>query len=249
MKRRRIIDIMLWELEEFYRFPRLELIAAASIFLCLMSFQPTLIDSGRDIYVFMGSIRILLAAMVNSYSALLVLILAPLISLSLAGDIEKGAASLMLSYPVKRHELLLAKFSAGFMVTLAISIASITLAPLTINFSLLSIAPLPAAFLALTIRILLISATTTLISLVSTHAMTATLMSLLSLFSMSFLTGMLNPPYRFILGDAFVIIKGLSSPLHPYSFEDLLAAFLAPIITSFIMLAVALAYFKRMDLP
>ena len=109
MGQHRFLELMRWELEEYLSLPLLAFLVASAI---IATLSYTYFGAPTQYYnLFWGSGTVLL---------ILALVAGAFFARSYAGSISKGETKLMLSYPVKRSELFLSKFTALFLVIFAI---------------------------------------------------------------------------------------------------------------------------------
>lgn len=111
MTQNKFFDLMRWEIEEYLSLPLLAFLVASAII-------ATLSYSGFDaptryynLCYGSGTVLLILALVTGAFFAR-----------SYAGSIGRGETKLMLSYPIKRSQLFLSKFTALFIVVFAIYI-------------------------------------------------------------------------------------------------------------------------------
>jgi ABC-type transport system involved in multi-copper enzyme maturation permease subunit len=170
---------------------------------------------------------------------------------SYAGSISKGETKLMLSYPVKRSELFLSKFTALFIVVFAIYVPMYT-----VHIYLDSTAAFsPLIFLTmfgLLLELMLTCSVAVGISMLTKSAMLSIVATVLLLFGLDNILG-----YRHILsaqGRVFYLFQYFGEQLHvPKPFlgdlvvttNEALLAVLVPIAVFVLLIGGSFVYFTR----
>ncbi len=111
MAQHKFLGLIRWEIEEYLSLPLLIFLVASAI---IATLSYTYFSPPTPYYnLFFGSGTVLL---------ILALVAGAFFARSYAGSIGRGETKLMLSYPIKRSELFLSKFTALFLVVFAIYI-------------------------------------------------------------------------------------------------------------------------------
>lgn len=190
-------ELITWELEEYLAFPTIEILIVIAICTVLSSSivetspalsYSNLLSSARTIFMF------------------LIFVAGALFCHSYAGSIAKGETKMMLSYPVQRRYLFLSKFTSLFTI-LFIIYASV----FAMQIYLLVLNPLEPLFYAsllfLALQIMLVSAITTALSLITKNEMLSILVSILLLFGLENIaspTSVVSFTGRFTTGFAYI---------------------------------------------
>lgn len=238
MTLRTFIRLLIWEFEEYWDFPVLEIVLFTAILsLLLYPFHTTF--SGR---------YSVLADILLRVPIFLIFIAAVPLSRSLAGSISRREMVMLLSLPVKRWSVFFSKFIANFF-----SLFTVFGGVMLINVPLLALNPLePALYISLMIlliRILFLCTISMTISLVIKSETLSTLNSILLLYGYEFSVYALEPPYKYLSltegGNVmFNYLAGLfHMPDSGFMFQDFAVAFLFPILTSAILLVATFTYF------
>ncbi|MGB9914876.1 MAG: ABC transporter permease [Candidatus Bathyarchaeales archaeon] len=194
---KQVRELIMWELEEYLSFPSLEILIIIAIFTILsspivettpaLSFS-NLISGARTIFMFLIFVTVIIFS--HSY----------------AGSIERGETKMLLSYPVKRGHLFLAKFTVLFTVIFIIYAGVFALQIYLLALNILE--PLfYTLVLFLALQILLICSVTTALSLITKSEIMASLLSTLFLFGLENIaatTSLISFTGRFIISFAFI---------------------------------------------
>ncbi len=164
--------LLVWELEESFAFPMLEVILVIAVFTVLTpvikEFSPA---SSYDN----------LTVGIQSIFLLLIFIAGVLFCHSYAGGISRGETKMVLSYPVQRSKLFLAKFIALFTVLAAVYVGVFAL-----QIPLLALNPFEPMFYAsvllVLLQLLLVCTISTALSVVTKNEVLSILASALLLF-------------------------------------------------------------------
>jgi ABC-type transport system involved in multi-copper enzyme maturation permease subunit len=225
--------IFRWELEESLSFPVFEFLVASTIFLIL--YRPI------TVFSFSATWENLRLGM-NFVFLFLVFCLAAVFSRSWAGSFSKGEIKLLLSYPIKRGELFIAKFLALFLV-LSLTFGTV----FSINAPLLMLKPSEIVFYlslaTLLLQILLVSSITTAISLITKNEIISILVSTLLFFGLEIIANDVN--LLSANGRFGIILDYFTKQNTSYGLQDVGAAFAVPLVTSAVVLSLSFIYFTR----
>jgi ABC-type transport system involved in multi-copper enzyme maturation permease subunit len=199
--------LLIWELEECFAFPMLEVILIIAIFTVL---TPAIIE------VSSASSYYNLTSGIQPIFLFLIFITGVLFCHSYAGSISRGETKMVLSYPVQRSKLFLAKFIALFTVlsivyvgVFALQIPLLALDPFELMFY--------ASFLLVLLQLFLVCTISTALSVVTKNEVLSILASALLLFgieSVASSESLVTFTGRFTSGFTFVrqsVYGGLSS--------------------------------------
>ncbi|MCW4047786.1 MAG: hypothetical protein NWE99_09570 [Candidatus Bathyarchaeota archaeon] len=240
MVQHKFLGLMCWELEEYLSLPLLAFLAASAI-IATLSYtafsDPTPYSS-----LFWGSGTVLF---------ILALVTGAFFARSYAGSIGKGEAKLMLSYPIKRSQLFLAKFAALFTAVFAIYIPVYYL-----HFYLDGLDAFdPMIFLALfglLLELMLACSVAVGISMMTKSEITSILATVLLLFGLDSALGSRN--LLSAQGRIFYLLQYFGEQLHgtpPFLGEpavtanDTLLAVLVPIAVFAALIGGSFVYFTR----
>jgi ABC-type transport system involved in multi-copper enzyme maturation permease subunit len=164
--------LLVWELEESFAFPMLEVIVMIAVFTVL---TPA-IKEFSPAYSYDN-----LTTGIQSIFLFLIFIAGVLFCHSYAGGISKGETKMVLSYPVQRSKLFLAKFLAPFTV-----LAIVYVGVFALQIPLLALNPLEPMFYAsvllVLLQLLLVCTISTVLSVVTKNEVLSILASALLLF-------------------------------------------------------------------
>jgi len=231
---KKLLQLMLWELEEIWRFPALELFAAIAVFFALNS-------SRFDItYTF-----------VNFQLCLIqVILVAVFYARSVAACIEKREILVLLSNPIKRTTLFLSKFLTNLLIIFLI-FGSVVVT----GAYLMLLQPWDKqVFIGLLIvflNVLFLSTLSFTSSLILKTTWGGTILPVMIYFGLAFgVPQNSNFPQAIPPTGSNVIFYYLSktAAYSQYSFEEFIVALMFPIITSIILLLAAFLYFRRMEI-
>jgi ABC-type transport system involved in multi-copper enzyme maturation permease subunit len=198
--------LLVWELEECFAFPMLEVILVIAIFTVL---TPAIIEvSPLSSYVNLTS-------GIQPIFLFLIFIAGVLFCHSYAGGISRGETKMILSYPVQRSKLFSAKFLALFTVLSIVYIGVFAL-----QIPLLALNPFEpmfyASLLLVLLQLFLVCTISTALSVVTKNEVISILASALLLFGIESIAGesLVTFTGRFTSGFTFVsqyVHGGLSS--------------------------------------
>jgi ABC-type transport system involved in multi-copper enzyme maturation permease subunit len=225
--------LVIWELEEYLSFPLLEFLIFVTIFLVL---SPHISS-----WEFVDRYQDLKRPATNLITLFLVFIVGAVFSRSFAGSFAKGEVKMLLSYPVKRWKLFLAKFSALFLSLFALF--SVILA---FNLPLLALSPLEPMFyvtlLGVLLQLMFVCSITVTISLIVKKEVIAALFSIVLLFGIDVTCG--DVSYLSSSGRFDIIFNYLN----PYVFtgtifSEFVNAVAFPLVVSAVLFALSFVYF------
>lgn len=240
MAQHRFLGLMRWELEEYLSLPLLAFLVASAIIATLsyIYFSPP----SPYYNLFYGSATVLL---------ILALVAGAFFARSYAGSIGRGETKLMLSYPVKRSELFLSKFTALFLVVFVIYVPVYYLHVYIDGIAAFD----PLVFLTLLgllLELMLASSVAVGISMATKNEIMSILATVLLLFGLDSILG-----YNNLLsaqGRVYHLLQYFGEQLHgtlpvPSNFgvtaNDTLLAVLVPIVAFFVLFGGSYVYFTR----
>jgi ABC-type transport system involved in multi-copper enzyme maturation permease subunit len=244
MKSRPFFDLVKWELEEYLSFPMLELLIVVAVYSVFST--PILTVSSGDTYanlhwgiqnVFFFSIFVIGAIFARSF----------------AGSLAKGETKQILSYPVKRWQLFMSKFTVLFLV-----ISAVYCSVFSANMYLHVLSPLEpmlyVSMLGLILEILFFCSLSVTFSLIVKNEIVTILAPILLL---SGVEGILKTMSYWSYADRFKLMFSYFSSLihskipfgtmHPTTFEELVLSIAIPIGLSVLLLVLSLVYFTRLQ--
>lgn len=235
----RLTRLIIWEIEEYWRFPILELLLSVAVFLSLGHFEGsgTLLPEHSYRQLGMGTsflffFQIFSVAIVFSHS--------------IAGSIERGIMKEILSCPVERWRVLFSKFIVNFLMLFAIYVVALYL-----NLPILSISLLEPMFYAVLIILFLqtmwMCAIALGLSLTVKSEVTSILATVFLFIGIEFIPDSKN--YLSFIRRASIIFNYFEQSTRSYiqhqvTFLEFCLAMFSPIAISGIILALSLAYFN-----
>ncbi|HDQ05927.1 MAG TPA: hypothetical protein ENN36_04290, partial [Candidatus Bathyarchaeota archaeon] len=111
MERKCFFSLIRWEIEEYVNLPVLAFLIASAIIAVLATNTPHILPGFNYVNLYYGS---------GTVFVILTIVAGAFFSRSFAGSIGRGEVKLMLSYPIKRWQLFLSKFTAIFLVVFVI---------------------------------------------------------------------------------------------------------------------------------
>jgi ABC-type transport system involved in multi-copper enzyme maturation permease subunit len=231
-----------WEIDEYLNLPVLAFLIASAIIAVLAINTSNLSPDRNYINLYYGS---------DTVFVILTLVSSAFFSRSFAGSMERGEVKLMLSYPIRRGQLFLSKFTAMFLVVFVTYGLAYSLHLYIDALSLFE----PMFYLSLFaffLQLLLACAVSVALSLVTKSEVMSILAAVLFLLGIDSLSGSGNylsaqGRFRFLfqyfgelthgslsLGDNFVVTS-----------EDIVITVLVPIIIFISLLILSFAYFTR----
>jgi ABC-type transport system involved in multi-copper enzyme maturation permease subunit len=242
MQLRDSLKLMRWEVEEYTAFPMLEVLIIVAIY-SILTMPIGEIDVIKSYSNLHWGIQTVFLFLIFSVSAL--------VSRSFAGSFAKGETKLLLSYPVKRSQLFLSKFTALFLVLAAVYGAIFSVQVYILSLSLLE--PLIyASLLGLFLQLLLFCSITATLSVIVKTEIISILASILLLYGVENIvsTGSYwssTGRFKVIFGYFGLLTHGELPPglmINP-TIESVAIVISIPIALSAILLIVSLLYFTR----
>lgn len=240
MTQHKFLGLMRWEIEEYLSLPLLAFLVASAIIATLS--YPGFGSPTPYYNLFYGSGTVLL---------ILALVAGAFFARSYAGSIGRGETKLMLSYPIKRSQLFLSKFTALFIVVFAIYIPVYSL-----HIYLDGLAAFdPMVFLALfglLLELMLACSVAVGISMVTKSEIMSILATVLLLFGLDSVLG-----YNNILsaqGRLYYLLQYFGKQLHgtlpipsssAVTANETLLAVLVPIVLFVVLIGGSFLYFTR----
>ena len=242
MTQHKFLGLMRWEIEEYLSLPLLAFLVASAI-IATLSYSGFGRGAPTPYYsLFFGSGTVLL---------ILALVAGAFFARSYAGSIGRGETKLMLSYPIKRSQLFLSKFTALFLVVFAIYIPVYSL-----HIYLDGLAAFdPMVFLTLfglLLELMLACSVAVGISMVTKSEIMSILATVLLLFGLDSILG-----YNNILsaqGRVFYLLQYFGEQLHgtlpilgspAVTANETLLAVLVPIVVFVVLIGGSFLYFTR----
>ena len=225
--------LFIWELEEYLSLPLLEFLVFVTIFLVL--------SPQSSSWEFVYRYESLKRPATNLITLFLVFIVGAVFSRSFAGSLAKDEIKMLLSYPVKRWKLFLAKFSALFL-----SLFGLFSVMLAFNLPLLALSPLEPMFyvtlLGVLLQLLLVCSITVTISLLVKKEVIAALFSIVLLFGIDVTCGEIS--YLSSSGRFDTIFNYLNPYVSTNTlFSEFVNAVALPLAVSAVLLVLSFVYF------
>ncbi len=240
--------LLAWELEEYLAFPMIEVVILIAICTVL---TPSVIETSATL-----SYSNLLSG-IHTVFLFLIFVAAALFCHSYAGSLSKGETKLILSYPVQRSHLFLAKFIALFTVLFAVYAGVFAL-----QIYLLALSPFEPLFYAsllfVALQLLLVCAISTALAIVTKNEMLSILVSALLLFGIENIAAhisLVSFTGRFTNGFAFVsqqvhgvLPSGAGVSVAPTIGDTLLSLFVTIGLSAFLFVFSYVYYTRKMEI-
>jgi len=237
----KFLGLMRWELEEYLSLPLLAFLVASAIIATLIN------------YDFSAPYRQYTSLFYSSGTVLLILTLVTgaFFARSYAGSISRGETKLMLSYPIKRSQLFLSKFTALFLVAFAIYVPVFSVHIYIDGVAAYGPMILLSLF-GLLLQLMLACSVAVGISMVTKSEIMSILASVLLLFGLDSVLG-----FRNILsaqGRVYYLFQYFGNQLYstwPFGAEyavtanETLLAVLVPVVVFVVLIAGSFLYFTR----
>ncbi len=239
--------LLAWEFEEHLAFPMVEVVILIAICTVL---TPTIIETSAS-----RSYSNLLSG-IQTVFLFLIFVAGALFCHSYAGSLSKGETKLILSYPVQRSHLFLAKFLALFTVFFAVYAGVFSL-----QIYLLALNPLEPLFYAsllfVALQLLLVCAISTALSVITKNEMLSILVSALLLFgieniasqmSLVSFTGRFTTAFAFVSQQVHGVLPRVAVSAAPTMGHALLSLFLTIGISAFLFVFSYIYYTRKMEI-
>lgn len=242
MAAKSFLRMVIWEVEEHLGFPMLELLIGSALigFLCQYDIQLGATNTYEGLAI--GTSTLFLFLTIGS---------AVVFARSFAGSLGRGEAKMLLSYPVKRGELFLAKFTVIFLVSAAVfgSVFSLCIYLYSLN-------PFDPMFLvsvfSLILQLMVVCGVTVAVSMLLKNDLSAILASVLLLLGVNSMAG----SYYSAEGRFLYIFAYFSYTIHgtipniitltsPPTILEVSTAIAVPIVVFVVLLAGSFVYFTR----
>jgi len=229
--------LLVWEFEEYFAFPMLEIIVMVAVLTVL---TPVIIET-LPVFSYVN-----LLSGVQTIFLFLIFVASVLFCHSYAGSISKGALKMILSYPVHRSELFLAKFITLFTIlSIVYGIVFMVQIPLlSLNF----FEPMMyVSVLIVLLQLFLVCTISTALSLVTKNQVLSILASallLLGIESMAYGGSFVTFTGRFTIGFNFVR-QCVYGDLYSVSVSDVLVSTFVVLGVSFLLFVFSYVYFTR----
>jgi len=237
MRYGKFLRLVLWEFEEIWHFPTLELIAGIAIFFGLSTSSTiTVLPSARGLDVEFALSRFFMFQM---------LLIAVLFARSIAGCIEKREILIFFTYPVKRTSVLASKFLINLSLTFIIFGSVVIARALIVHLEPWNTSVLIVLFI-LFLQTFFLSTLSLIFSIITKRTWAAMLLVIIFFFTISSALSQLEPPFKYLFGTD-PIFYCLTMGFTHYTFEDFTVALGSIVITSIVFLLTSFIYFKRMQ--
>ncbi|MDH5770720.1 MAG: ABC transporter permease [Candidatus Bathyarchaeota archaeon] len=227
------------ELEQYWSFPVFEIVLFTAL-LAIQNVASTRINS----YVRDGGL------------IYLILITATIVSRSFAGSIGRREIKTLLSYPIKRWEILLAKFITNLLIVFGILAFVVFLNIPLLGLDLFNI-EIYILIAILFIQLFYLCTIATTISAVVKNEALSIFVFIFLLFGLEFSLGPSEAPYKYftlfkgnevMFGYITFLLRPPQSPFGfvepPFTFQEFTTALGYPLLTSVILLIILLIYFQ-----
>jgi len=228
--------LVIWELEENWDFPVLELVILGAIFSILN--QPIIFLD------FDGRCRNLTSS-IGIVSIFLIFNVGALFSRSFAGSFSKGEMRTLLSYPLKRSNVLAAKFLTNLLILFTVYATVFSL-----NIPLLALSPLEpmvyVSMMSILVQVIFLSTSATTLSLLIKNEVISVLTVILLFFGLESITGKdkylsFSGRHELVFGYFEYLTRGI---IPEVAFQEVVIALLFPLSLSMFLLVVSLLYFN-----
>ena len=240
MKNQKFTRLLIWEFEEIWRLPTLELIIGIAVFFGLSSTTaPSFLPKARIADVESNMSRLNLFEM---------FIIAVLFARSIAGNIEKREILNLFTYPVKRVSILASKFIVNLSLIFIIFASVIIARGLLSQLEPWNILMLIVLFI-LFLETLFFSTLSLLLSVISKRTWATILLVVIFFFTITSFMPQLEAPIKYAIPTygALAMFSYLALGSDDYTFEDFTVALSSIVIMSIIFLLASFIYFKRMQ--
>jgi len=240
MKYKKFIRLIIWEFEEFWRLPTLELIIGIAIFFGLsIPAMPSsqALSRANDIEFTAGRL-----------SLFQMFIIAVLFARSIAGTIEKKEILTFFTYPVKRVSILASKFLVDLSIIFIIFASVIITRGLLAQLEPWNILMLIVLFI-LFLETMFFSSLSLLFSVITKRTWASILLTVIFFFTITSFMPRLEAPIKYAIPtySAEAIFNCLTVGFRDYTVEDFTVALSSIVIMSIIFILASFTYFKRMQ--
>ncbi len=241
MAQHKFLGLMRWELEENLSLPLLAFLVASAIIATMINyhFEPPYREYTR-LYYSSGTVFLISGLATGAFFAR-----------SFAGSISRGTTKIMLSYPIKRSQLFLSKFTALFLVISAIYLPVFCVHVYVDGLAAFGPMILLALF-GLLLQLMLTSSVAVVISVVTKSEVVSILATVLLLLGLDSIFGMWD--ILSAQGRLFHLFQYFGNELYgglPFLGRDAvtvnatLLAVLVPIVVFVVLIAGSFVYFTR----
>ncbi|MEM1673366.1 MAG: ABC transporter permease [Candidatus Bathyarchaeia archaeon] len=239
MNLKSLFRLIIWELEENWSFPILEIVISAAIF--------SILNQPITHLEFETRYRNLISNMGITH-LILILIVGAVFSRSFAGSLSRGEIKTLLSYPIKRWILFLSKFYTNFIVIFAVYVAVFSL-----HIPLLALSPFEPIFYvlltSLLLHLMLLCAVAIFLSLMIKNEIISFLASILLPLGLEVIAG--NDKFLSFYGRFelfFNYFEQLTRGRLPeIAFQDVVLVISLPIFISVLLFTLSFIYFSNMQ--
>lgn len=236
--------LCIWEFEAYWGFPFLEIVLSIAI-ISGLSYYSGFVNVESKCREFGW-------ALYQTYTQLIMIFAVGVsYSRSFADSINSKVMTVLLSYPLRRWEVFLSKFTTNLLSVYVIFGSNVIFNALLFDMNLLDSA-LYISLLILFVRSIFLCTVAMTVALVARQEAISILGSVLLLYGLEFATAILEPPYPYLSmarGGALMfdyLIGSLCLGASNVAFQDFLLAFLFPVVVSSILLSAGLIYFQHM---
>jgi ABC-type transport system involved in multi-copper enzyme maturation permease subunit len=236
--------LILWELEEYWDFPILEIVTAAALFTILnWSFTFMMAEYRYQVLGGPGP-----TSPIFFTSFFLCITAGAVFSHTFAGSISKDETKMLLSFPVKKWWLFLSKFATNLLMFLIIYAVA-----LSINIPLLSLNPfepmLYVAFGSILLQLAFLCSIAMFLSLMTKNEVASILASVLLTLGIEIFGASRNNSLAFIIRHD-ITFRYFEQVFHntatEVAFQDALMALVPTVLISVLLLVLSFLYFNYM---
>jgi ABC-type transport system involved in multi-copper enzyme maturation permease subunit len=237
----KFLELMRWEFEEYFSFPLLVFLVASAIVAVLFDFGNS---SPHRYYT-------VLYYSSDTVFLILTVVAGVFFARSYAGSIGRGETKVMLSYPIKRSQLFLAKFTALFTVIFGIY-ASAFSAHIYIDGLTAYLPMILLSFFALLLQLMLVCSVAIAVSMVTKSELMSILSAVMLLTGINTVFGYSS--YLTSRGRLFSIFQYFGKQLYDtwplgdnqiVTANEVCVAILVPLAVFSILIAGSFLYFSR----
>lgn len=237
-----LVRLMKWELEEYMSFPLFEILLVVSIYSILNMPALTIIPDVTYSNLHWG---------IQEVFFLLIFVVSAIFARSFAGSFVKGEIKLLLSYPIKKWQLFVSKFSILFFI-----ISVVYCAIFSAQIYLLDLNPFEpmiyVSMLGLILQILLFSSIAMSLSLLIKNEIISILAPIFLLYGLESVVGSTSilsytGRFKILFGHCGLLIHG-ELPLgimNAPTIEGVVLSVVVPIVFSAFLVILSLIYFTR----
>lgn len=250
----RFTELSKWEIENTFRPPMAEILLGLIILLTATS--PPLYVRSVSVESLTGAVAFI-GSLLDNWLFIYFFVFSVPLAISIGGVFETGEIRVLLSYPIKRWEILISKLVVNSVVLFLMSTIPVSFHLfLDIPITYLIIPEVQTSilllFFSLYLRILFVCTITTFFAVISRNSKIAIFASFTTLFLLAAFISLLPEPYSFFvnfgqIGLILIAFNGWLWSENPPSFFMFPGPILFLLFSSIVFLIIILLYFLHMD--